>query len=153
MLALFLNHPHLLGEAAEELAQLEFTVGDLEQLSREILHAHTAFPDLDAEGLQLHLSGKGLAGIVSSLLAPQVLTHAAFARREADPEVVRSGWQQVRGEFLRRQHPHQLDEMERGLAAGLNQGDDRETLERWAPVKALQEGREEEDKSIEDLIG
>ena len=27
------------------------------------------------------------------------------------------------------------------------------TEERWAPVKALQEGREDEDKTTEDLIG
>ena len=146
ILALFLNHPHLLGEVAEELAQLEFIAGDLERLSGEILHAHVEFPDLDAEGLQLHLSGKGYARIVSSVLAPQVLNHASFARREADPEVARSGWQQVRAQFLRRQYPRQLDDMERGLAEEM-------TEERWAPVKALQEGREDEDKTTEDLIG
>ncbi|HEX4621270.1 MAG TPA: toprim domain-containing protein, partial [Myxococcaceae bacterium] len=146
ILALFLNHPHLLGEAAEELAHLEFTARDLEGLSREILHAHAEVPDLDAEGLQLHLSSKGYAGIVSSLLAPQVLNHASFARREAEPEVARSGWQQVRAQFLRRHYPRQLDDMERGLAEEM-------TEERWAPVKALQEGREDEDKTTEDLIG
>ena len=146
ILALFLNHPHLLGEAAEELAQLEFSASDLERLSREILHAHAEHPDLDADGLRLHLSGKGFVGIVSSLLAPQVLNHASFARREAEPEVARSGWHQVRAQFLRRQYPRQLDDMERGLAEEM-------TEERWAPVKALQEGREDEDKTTEDLIG
>jgi hypothetical protein len=80
------------------------------------------------------------------LLAPQVLNHASFARREAEPEVVRSGWQQARAQFLRRQYPRQLDDLERGLAEEM-------TEERWAPVKALQEGREDEDKTTEDLIG
>ena len=146
ILALFLNHPHLLGEAAEELAQLEFTVSDLERLSREILHAHTDHPDLDADALQLHLSTKGFAGIMSSLLGPQVLNHASFARRAAEPEVARSGWHQVRAQYLRRQYPRQLDDMERDLAAEM-------TEERWASVKALQQGREDEDKTTEDLIG
>src|SRR5262249_35993914 len=146
ILALFLNHPHLLGEAAEELAQLEFTAGDLEKLSLEILHAHAEHPDLDADGLRLHLSGKGYARIVASVLAPQVLNHASFARTEAEPEVARSGWQQVRVQFRRRQYPRQLDDMERGLAVEM-------TEERWASVKALQEGREDEDKTTEDLIG
>jgi hypothetical protein len=36
--------------------------------------------------------------------------------------------------------------MERGLAEEM-------TEERWAPVKALQEGREDDDKTTEDLIG
>ncbi len=153
ILAIFLNHPHLLGEAAEELARIEFSATDLDRLCREILHIHSEHSDLDAEGLQLHLSGKGYAATVTSLLAPQVLTHASFARKEATEDDARMGWQQVRAQFLRRQYPQQLDHMERGLAEGLKEGDDRETLERWAPVKALQEGREEEDKSIEDLIG
>jgi DNA primase len=146
ILAVFLNHPHLLGEAAEELARLDFTAGDLDRFCREILHVHAEHPDLDAEALQLHLSGKGYAATVASLLAPQVLNHASFARREADPEVVRMGWQQARAQFLRRQYPQQLDDMERGLAEEM-------TEERWAPVKALQEDREDEDKTTEDLIG
>ncbi|HXP77022.1 MAG TPA: DNA primase [Stellaceae bacterium] len=146
LLAVFLNHPHLLGEAAEELAHLEFSAPDLDRLCREILHIHAERPDLDAEGLQLHLSGKGFAATVGSLLAPQVLNHASFARREAEPEVARMGWQQARAQFLRRQYPRQLDDMERGLAEEM-------TEERWAPVKALQEDREDEDKTIEDLIG
>jgi len=65
---------------------------------------------------------------------------------EAEPEVVRAGWHQVRAQFLRRQYPRQLDDMERGLAEDM-------TEERWASVKALQEGREDEDKTTEDLIG
>jgi len=146
VLALFLNHPHLLGECAEELAHLEFMAGDLNRVCQEILHIHAERPDLDADGLQLHLSGKGYARIVSSLLAPQVLNHASFARREAEPEAARAGWHQVRAQFLRRQYPRQLDDMERGLAEEM-------TEERWAPVKALQEDREDEDKTIEDLIG
>jgi DNA primase len=146
ILAIFLNHPHLLGEGAEELAQLEFSAGDLDRLSREILHAHSERPDLDADALQLHLLGQGYGATVTSLLAPQVLNHASFARREAEPEVVRSGWQQARAQFLRRQYPRQLDDLERGLAEEM-------TEERWAPVKALQEGREDEDKTTEDLIG
>jgi DNA primase len=146
ILAIFLNHPHLLGEAAEELAQLEFSSRELDALCREILHIHSLRPDLDAEALQLHLLGQGYAATVTSLLAPQVLFHASFARREAEPEVARLGWQQARAQFLRRQYPRQLDDMERGLAEEM-------TEERWAPVKALQENREDEDKTTEDLIG
>lgn len=146
ILAIFLNHPGLLGEAAEELAQLEFASRELDALCREILHIHSLRPDLDAEALKLHLLGQGYAATVTRLLAPQVLFHASFARREAEPEVVRLGWQQARAQLLRRQYPRQLDDMERGLAEHM-------TEERWAPVKALQEDREEEDKTTEDLIG
>jgi DNA primase len=146
LLAVFINHPHLLREAAEELARLDFSAADLDRLCREILLIHSQRPDLDADGLQLHLSKHGYAATVDSLLAPQVLNHASFARREAEPEAARMGWQHAKAQFLRRQYPQQLDDMERGLAGEM-------TEERWAPVKALQEDREDEDKTTEGLIG
>jgi DNA primase len=146
LLAVLINHPHLLGEAAEELAHLDFSVSELDRLCREILHVHSARPDLDADALQRHLSENGYAATVDSLLAPQVLNHASFARREAEPEAARMGWYHARAQFLRRRSPQPLAELERGLAGEM-------TEEWWARLKALHEEREDEDKTTGGLIG
>ncbi|MGE5200989.1 MAG: DNA primase [Acidobacteriota bacterium] len=145
LLAVLINHPGLLDEVGEELAQLEFSAPDLDRLCREILHVHGLRPDLDAEALQLHLAQNGYAATVDSLLAPQVLTHAPFARREAEYEAARMGWHDTRTQFLRRRRPQQLAEMERGLAGEM-------TEEWWARLKALHEQRENEDKTTGSLI-
>jgi len=104
----------------------------------KILGIHSIRPDLDADALKLHLLGQGYAGTVTSLLAPQVLNDASFTRREVEPEVARTGWPQARVQFLRRRYPPQLGDMERGLVEEM-------TEERWAPVKAFQEGCGDED--------
>ncbi|HUN47480.1 MAG TPA: DNA primase [Stellaceae bacterium] len=145
LLAAILNHPHLLSEVAEELASLEFSATDLDKLCREILHLHGLRPDLDAERLQLHLSESGYAAAVESLLKPQVLNHASFARRDAEAEAVRIGWHHARTQFLRRRHSGQLAEAERELAGDMTEAG-------WARLKALHEEREDEDKAAGGLI-
>jgi len=106
---------------------------------------HGANPDLDAGALQLHLAQNGYAGAVDSLLAPQVLTHAPFARREAELEAARLGWRDTHTQLLRRRRPQQVAEMERGLAGEM-------TEEWWARLKALHEQREDEDRTTGGLI-
>ena len=145
LLAAVLNHPHLLGEVAEELASLEFSAADLDKLCQEILHLHGLRPDLDAEALQLHLSENGYAAAVESLLKPQVLNHASFARRDAEVDVVLVGWRHARTQFLRRRHSGQVAEAERALADGMTEAG-------WARLKALHEEREDEDKATGGLI-
>jgi len=145
LLAVLINHPVLLDEVGEELAQLEFLTPELDRLCREILHVHGLHRDLDAEALQLHLAQNGYAAAVESLLAPQVLTHAPFARREAEVEAARGGWHDTRTQFLRRRRPQQVAEIERGLAGEM-------TEEWWARLKALHEQREDEDKTTGSLI-
>ncbi|HUK07382.1 MAG TPA: DNA primase [Stellaceae bacterium] len=138
LLAVLLNHPDLLDAVAEELAELEFEFHDLDKLSRALLHLHAARPDLDAGALQLHLSQGEFAAIVNSLLVPQVLNHASFARREADPEVVRAGWHSAKAQFLmRRQKP----------TAGRAESGGEMTQEWWERLKALHEQREDAQKT------
>jgi len=145
LLAVIINHPSLLEEVGEELAHIEFLTPEHEALSREMLHMHGANPDLDAGALQLHLAQNGYAGTVDSLLAPQVLTHAPFARREAELEAARLGWRDTHTQLLRRRRPQQVAEMERGLAGEM-------TEEWWARLKALHEQREDEDRTTGGLI-
>lgn len=146
LLAVLLTHPGLLADVAEDLARLEFSATDLDRISREILHVHGQRPDLDAGALQLHLAQNGYAATVESLLAPQVMNHACFARPEAADEAARLGWHHARVQYLKRRRTRQLAEAELGLAGEM-------TEEWWARLKALHEEREDEDNVTGGSVG
>ena len=130
LLATLINHPDLLHEFAEDLASLEFPAADLDKLSREILHIHGVVPDLDAGMLERHLCSNGFTGTVESLLSPQVMGHCAFARRDAEIDVARSGWLHARDLFQDPQRRAQRVEAERDFANDM-------TEEGWARFQAL----------------
>jgi len=113
LLAILLNHPFLLDEAAEDVAALHLPDPRLDKLCHEILRLHALNPDLDAVTLKLHLTGSEYAGIVQGVLSPQVLNHAAFARPEADAEMARRGWTQTRDQLQQRHLTQQVAEAER----------------------------------------
>jgi DNA primase len=96
LLAILLNHPFLLHEATEDLAELRLLDPLLDKLRHEILRLHALNPDLDAGALKLHLTENGYARVVQGVLSPQVLKHGAFVRLEADAETVRMGWSHIR---------------------------------------------------------
>jgi DNA primase len=108
LLALLLNHPFLLQDKAEDLDRLHLPDPHLDKLFHEILRLHTLYPDLDAATLKLHLTESGFARVVQGVLSPQVLTHAAFARPEADAEMVRRGWTHTIDQL---QQPHLRQQM------------------------------------------
>jgi DNA primase len=139
LLALLLNHSFLLNEFSEDLVGIEFAAGDLDRLRDEILKRHDLQPDLDAEGLKLHLKGTGFAKTVEGVLSAQVLNHAGFARADADAEAVRRGWIHTREQFQQRRLSLQIEDAERDLAADM-------TDENWARLQqTLLERKDEED--------
>ncbi len=71
LLALLLNHPFLLAEVGEELAQFELPDRALDRLCREILRLHSLHPDLDAAALKLHLSNSGFDQEIAGILPPR----------------------------------------------------------------------------------
>ena len=108
LLAALLNHPFLVHEVAEELAELHLPDPRLDKLRHEILRLHALNPDLDAATLKLHLTGNGYARVVQGVLSPQVLEHGRFARPEADAETVRMGWNHTRDQL---HQPHLKQQM------------------------------------------
>jgi hypothetical protein len=96
--------------------------------------------------LQLHLSQGGFAAIVNSLLTPQVLNHASFARREADLEAVRAGWHDAKVQFAMRR-----DRRSGNPADG--EGGGEMTEEWWERLRALHEQREDEQRSNGGAVG
>jgi DNA primase len=141
LVALLLNHPFLLHEVAEDLAQLELPAGDLDRLCSEILRVHAHYPDLEAATLRLHLSRNGYDGAVAGVLSPQVLNHAAFARADAEPETARAGWVDTLSQFQQRRIAHQIKTAERETAEDL-------TDEKWARLhQTLLESKGDDDAS------
>jgi hypothetical protein len=66
------------------------------------------------------------------------LTHAAFARVDADAEAVRMGWIHIRDQFQQPQLKMQIVEAERDLAEDM-------TDETWTRVQPLLEQKSEDD--------
>ena len=122
LLAYLLNHPFLLAEAAEELAQIDFpAAGKLDSLSRKILELHHRNPALDAETLKGHLSRDGFGPTVERILSPRVLEFARFAKVGAEVESVRSGWIDIKRRYEQQCLLTQIAEAERSLAVDTNE--------------------------------
>jgi DNA primase len=139
--AAVINHPGLLDEFAEDFATLDFAAPDLERIRREILNIVGSQPDLDAEGLKLHLCRAGYAPALEDLLSTRVYVHAGFARPGMDPEAVRRGWIDTRN-WLKQQPllKAQLAAEAQGLVDDL-------TAENWARLEALLRSRREEEEA------
>jgi len=94
LLRMLLQHPFLAGEAAEEIAALDFPEPELDRLRREILQVEVLNPGLDASGLRQHLERCGFGAALDGLLSPS-FDHAGFLAREGDEDAVRQGWLHV----------------------------------------------------------
>lgn len=138
LLALLLNHPFLLGDVAEEFAEIPLGPPDLDKLRHEILRLHALNPDLDAATLRLHLTENGYDRVVKGVLSSQVLAHAAFARAGADADTVRLGWADTRDQLRQPHLRTQIAEAERELA-------EETTEEKWVRLHPLLEQKIEDD--------
>jgi DNA primase len=139
LLATIINHPALLQDFAEDLADLDLTAPDLDKLRREIINVAVLRPDLDAAALTLHLCQNGFARAVDGLLSPQVYVHGAFARPDADIEGARQGWLHARRMFQQlRQLAAEIGRAAQGLAEDMTEA-------KLAQLTALQDLREDED--------
>ena len=86
------NHPWLIGERAEALADLPLTAEPLLKLREALLSAQASEKTLDSEVLRSHLHNGGFAGTLVAI--EQIATHRRdrFAEVSADRETVEAGW-------------------------------------------------------------
>src|SRR5215470_3727867 len=68
VLALLVNHPQLAVAHSETLAALDFRAGSLDKLRRAIIDLAAVHPDLDSQSFQRHLTQKGFADSLQTLL-------------------------------------------------------------------------------------
>ena len=92
MLATLLNHPWLLEQHCEEVAQIPLTAKPLARLRDGLLHLLARGMPLDAVQLRTQLSAIGLDGVVAT--AERAITHKGdkFAEAGTNAAEVEAGW-------------------------------------------------------------
>jgi DNA primase len=87
-----INHPWLIDEHSEEIADIKFAATSLSTLRDEILAIHARQNLLDSATLRTQLSKSGVAKVVD--LIAQTITHASdrFAEPEATAADVEAAW-------------------------------------------------------------
>jgi len=106
-----LNHPWLIDDHAEDLADVAFTSRPLSALRDEILTLHAMQISLDSGTLRTQLSKTGVSKVVD--LVERTITHRSdrFAEPEASATDVETGWRHVLALHQRQ------DSLERSLKA------------------------------------
>lgn len=135
-----LNHPWLIAQRCEDIADLEFSHRPLIALKAAMLeiateNSNSSLEPLDTLALQAQLREVGLDGVVDQIA--RSVTHGGdrFASAAADPSVVENGW--LHAMMLHRRH----GELQRALAEAekawqAEQSEENES--RIAELKALQ---------------
>ncbi len=90
-----LNHPHLIDEDSEALAELVLTSNALSGLRDEILAIHARTISLDSATLHTQLTKSGVAKVVD--LVARTVTHASdrFAEQSATATEVAAAWHHI----------------------------------------------------------
>ncbi|MDX2203955.1 MAG: DNA primase [Hyphomicrobiaceae bacterium] len=103
-----LNHPWLLEEECEAIADLTLTAEPLSGLRRAMLNVVSNHGSLDTEALRAHLIGAGFGSLVAAV---DRISHRSdrFAEPDADRDTVEAGWR----------HACALHEMQVGLRRAL----------------------------------
>jgi len=118
ILLTLINHPWLLGEHAEELAELDFQSRDAEALRRALLDAMAADAAEDFPSLQAHLSASGASELQARM--ERAISHRSdwTARADAAPEDVLAFWHQIASLHRRKRTlSKELKEAERALGS------------------------------------
>ena len=115
-MAALVNHPELIVEYAEPLADLSFTGDRMGALIRHALDLAAREPHLDRAGLRCHLSEQGDSGVLGKILSPEVYGLCRFARPDATPEEARLGVQHILEGYRRRRAASETDAAGRDLA-------------------------------------
>ncbi|MBS0233627.1 MAG: DNA primase [Proteobacteria bacterium] len=95
ILKTLLNHPWLIDEHCEAIAEIEFAAPSLSALRDEVLAVHARQNSLDSVTLRTQLSKSGVAKVVD--LVAQTITHASdrFAEPDASATDVEAAWDHI----------------------------------------------------------
>ena len=89
LLALLVNHPWLIEEEAEALAELTLASRPLSEMLLRILDTTDFSQGLDSPGLQSHLKDHGFAALLQRVQDARLVRQAPCTSRDASPESVR----------------------------------------------------------------
>ena len=130
ILRTLVNHPWLIMEAAEEIADLTFSQPGLIELRDCLLDYAAGEKALDRAVLTAHLTAQGLAKVVA--LVERAITHKGdkFAEPEADRLAVEAGWRHAVA-------LHRKEELRRQLDAACRAWEDEGNEEAFARIREL----------------
>jgi len=146
LVAMIVNHPHLLQEEAESFAALELSSRELDRLRREILDiaAHQAVAD--AAALDVRLREAGFAALLDRLAAVARRGRHGFASAGASRRDTLTGWRHTAALHRKSSTLHkELRAAERALA---EEGSE-ESLARLKDIQAQIEGLDGREALIE----
>jgi DNA primase len=92
LLAYLINHPELLTEFTEDVADLRLENRDLGRLRSALVDLIAGDPALDSEGLRCHLEQQGFAAVLNGLLSRNVYDLFHSARPGAPLDKAREVW-------------------------------------------------------------
>jgi DNA primase len=128
-----LNHPWLLDQYFEEVAELTLTSPPMEALRKGILELLAAGNPLDSAFVRSHLSAVGLDGAIAA--AERAITHKSdkFAAADAEAGDVETGWR----------HTLAMHQTQVGLRMALQTAEQAWSAEpseaAWTRIKELQD--------------
>lgn len=131
LLAIVLNHPHVLDDDLESFATITFNNRQLDKLRNQILSTIESDLDLDRDTLLNHVKEQGLALIVERLLGSAVVKTNRFTAPEADQSAVKNGWE----DLIRRMSS--IEMLHNDFLAAQEAYAKSETEENWARIVAL----------------
>ena len=114
LLATLINHPDLLDEFLENLAEIEVADPGLDALRQALITCAGDTPGADTASLRRRLAERGLADALDDLLGSPTYVHAGFARSDADSETARRGLADAYAPLYKARMERELHEAERG---------------------------------------
>lgn len=129
LLAILLNHPHLLDEVSDDLTSIEFKEPRLNDVREGILqfYGEDALGKMDIKD---YLLQQGFKKEIEAILSSHVLIHGSFAHASASLEEARKGWEEIFNHIQNNLGKNDLKIAEELLAEEMS-------LEAWNRLKAL----------------
>lgn len=95
LFASLINHPSLIDEVFESLAEINIMDIEIERLRCELFSVINNDPGIDSELLKRHLTTVGFGAMLERLLSNDLYVHASFAKPGVEISKVRQGWYDV----------------------------------------------------------
>lgn len=132
--AILLNHPHLLDEVVEEVAQLDIQDPELINLRNHILTFVVACSEgrEDINEIKRYLNTKGCTDVLNKILSSETYLHASFAKETANFKEAREGFYEIYQRFQ-----HKIIK-EKDLSQIQNALQEELTTSTWEKLKELQ---------------
>lgn len=133
LLATLIQHPHIIGEVIELLADLEIYDEAMNALREDLLRWQSPEGEETVEGLAVYLMQHGHQGLIKTLTSESILMHGRFARKSASDTDALEGWQEVYYHHLERKR------LEKELEIATQALAENPTPMVWGQVRALKE--------------